>query len=1842
MPLALFYPLALELVGAIAKVHARHLLHGALHPADVLKLRDGRVELIGFGRVDCSHASLPPSSPFASRPYLSPEQIGRHPHVADERSDLYSLGVILFEMLAGTPPFQASELIGWVHAHCALPPPPLTALVDDVPPCLSAIVTKLLAKAPEARYQTAGALHADLARSFEAWKAGREAESFPLASDDHPPSLRVSGAIHGRRNETRRVRLAVTRTSRPRPAEIVLLSGPAGIGKTSIVQDALRELTTETTPPLVASGHCRPTTSIMPAAPLVEAFGHALRASIDVASGTSALGAELKEALGPDLPLLCVLIPELARIVQAPARRGEPLLPETETRLFCAIDRLVATFSSTDRPLVLVLEDLHWCDPVTLDVIGHWAKATSGPPVVVLGTFRDGEASLRSSLDRMIAGGAPIEELRVGPLAPDGVAEWVADMLRGTQEQVAPLARTIDRITGGTPLFVARVMEALHEQRCVEWDGSARQWRWRLDEKLLSSPPFASVTALLDDQLRRLSPEAREALGCLAAYGPKIEPETLGLVLGCPAREAVDRLSGAFDAKLVSRSGGAICFVHACVADAAYATLGDERARERTHLRVGRALLESVDSGRDATQIFEVIAQLAHTGPELESDAERARVAALHLAAACRVQATTHFRAAVPLLLGGLALLGDGRAWDTEPTLAFRLTYALARSRMAIGEAEPGRSLARELHARARDAEERTSVHLLVAELDASVDAQAAAAECLAGLRELGLDLPQRPSEEAGERADRALARVEPEAILHLERSSDPTTRAIGELLASLLLPAILTDTSALLAAAAAAADRFLDTGYANGASLAFFTLAMRHAQVGRVSEARLLGQAAYALAKRDEAAATRPREALYYLGSLGQLAQPVRDCARQLSDELEIARAVGDRPFIALLAKEAARFRLFAGDALEDVACAAAEAVALARETHSAVLERHVGHLSRLVERLRDASAADALGPLEPLPPGAPHVERSEHLSYELVARFILGDHAGAARAADLADAAFGAADAIGALHVQFFGALAFARAAVDGGASLLAAFDARLDTLRTLAAECPVNFGARAALVAAERGRLAGDVGAAEEGYETAIRLARAAGQHHIEAIASECAAHFYGEAAVKGVADAYLIQAHACYEVWGARAKAARLLRDHAFLAERPVLAPDLAAVLEAQRALTSTLRLPELCQRVVEVAIEHAKAQRGCLLWTGDGRELVLGAASGTSADAFGAEGATASELHLPLSMCHAAVRLKKPTLVADTVVENRYSFDPYFADARARMRSALCLPIVRDDVVIAVVYLENDVVPGLFSPTELAILDSISAQAGISLDNARVHTRVEHENEELRAAEIALSRRQRLFEAALDATPLIVQIKDLGGRYLFVNRRYEEVFNLESSQLLGKSDFDLFPRAAADAVRALDRRALAEERAIEVDETVPHGDDLHSYRTVEFPLRDEDGRTWATCAFASDYTRRRIAEEELRRTLSLLEATFESTQSGILVIDREERIIRYNRRFLALWPIPDGVLHAGDGFREMLSLIAAHLEDPCAFVARIDELQRDPEQEATDILRLKDGRVYERTVMPQRLGGIVVGRVINVHDVTDKVKAAEERTRLLAEEKRARAEAEDAVHARDEFLSIASHELRTPLASLSLAVETLASPGTEEMNPERVRRAATIAKRQVQRIVSLIEMLLDVSRLRSGKLVLSPTPVDLRAVVEEVGALLASELARSGSRLEVHAPDPVIGHFDALRIEQVVTNLLTNAIKFGRGAPIEVDVSRADSRARLVVADRGIGIPTEPRARIFEPFTRLVSPRHFGGLGLGLHITKSIVEAHGGTLDVESEEGVGSRFIVTLPLNHPAS
>jgi PAS domain S-box-containing protein len=278
---------------------------------------------------------------------------------------------------------------------------------------------------------------------------------------------------------------------------------------------------------------------------------------------------------------------------------------------------------------------------------------------------------------------------------------------------------------------------------------------------------------------------------------------------------------------------------------------------------------------------------------------------------------------------------------------------------------------------------------------------------------------------------------------------------------------------------------------------------------------------------------------------------------------------------------------------------------------------------------------------------------------------------------------------------------------------------------------------------------------------------------------------------------------------------------------------------------------------------------------------------------------------------------------------------------------------------------------------------------------------------------------------------------------------------------------------------------------------------------------------------------------------------------------------------------------------------------------------------------------KDGTVFWANVVITALfdsQGQLVGFGKVTRDLTDR--------RRLEEERVQRAQAEEAIRLRDEFLSIASHELKTPLTALQLQLDGLRE--LMQSGDERVARRLERASRSSNRLSDLVEALLDVSRIATGRLELRLQRFDMTEAVRDVVERLREAASRAGCELEVEAPQAVVGTWDRLRVEQVIVNLLSNAIKYAAGKPVAISLSTLGNEAVIQVLDHGPGVPDADLTRIFGRFERAASVRHHAGMGLGLYVTQQIAQAHGGSVSAENVPTGGARFTVRFPLIPPAA
>jgi len=384
-------------------------------------------------------------------------------------------------------------------------------------------------------------------------------------------------------------------------------------------------------------------------------------------------------------------------------------------------------------------------------------------------------------------------------------------------------------------------------------------------------------------------------------------------------------------------------------------------------------------------------------------------------------------------------------------------------------------------------------------------------------------------------------------------------------------------------------------------------------------------------------------------------------------------------------------------------------------------------------------------------------------------------------------------------------------------------------------------------------------------------------------------------------------------------------------------------------------------------------------------------------------------------------------------------------------------------------------------------------------------------------------------------------------------------------------------------------------------------------------------------------FFRDITERRQAEEEIKQSLSLLKATLESTADGILVVDKEGKIVSYNQRFIQMWRIPQSVIATRDD-NEVLSFVLNQLKEPDIFLSKVKELYSKPESESYDVLDFKDGRVFERYSMPQQIGDDVVGRVWSFRNITDR-KMAEEEIRKLNEELEQRviertAQLETANKELESFSYSVSHDLRAPLRSIDGFSRIVLEEYADKVDDEG-KRLLNIVRGSTKKMGALIDDLLALSRI--GRKDIEFSKVDMNKLIGAVYEEIRTNMSESQFQFDIGQLPSAYG--DPIMIQQVFLNLLTNAIKFTGNkdaAVIEVGGHSGENENVYYVRDNGVGFDMQYADKMFGPFQRLHTDKEFSGTGIGLAIVQRIIQRHGGRIWAEGKVNEGATFYFTLP------
>jgi PAS domain S-box-containing protein len=1733
MEMGRFLRFATGLSAALRHVHEHGLIHKDIKPANVLvDFATGKVWLTGFGiaaRLPRERQSPePPELVAGTLAYMAPEQTGRMNRSIDSRSDLYSLGVTLYEMLTGALPFMASDPMEWVHCHIARQPVPPVERLKDVPVPVSAIVSKLLAKTAEERYQTAAGLERDLRRCLAAWETQHRIDAFPLGQHDKPDRVLIPEKLYGREREIGTLLAAFDRVVTSGRPELVLVSGYSGIGKSSVVNELHKALV----PPrgLFASGKFDQYKRDIPYATLAQAFQGLIRALLGKSDAELAGWRDaLREALGPNGRLMIDVVPELKLLIgeQPPVQELSP--QQAQGRLQLVFRRFLGVFARPEHPLALFLDDLQWLDAATLDMLADLLTQADVHQLLVIGAYRDNEVDsthpLMGRLDAIRKAGAMVQEISLAPLAREDLERFIADTLSCATGLAAPLARLAHEKTAGNPFFAIQFISALAEEGLLRFDHDAARWRWELD-RIHGKGYTDNVVDLMVGRLTRLPDQTQAALRQLACLGNVAKITILSVVLGKSEDDVRSDLLDAVRLELVEHLEGSYKFIHDRVQEAAY-SLVPERLRAEAHLRIGRLLAAHTPAEKREEGIFEIVNQLNRGAALITSRDEREQFAELNLLAGRRAKATTAYASALTYLTAGEALLPED-SWERRHELTFALELHRGECEFLTGALAEAEQRLTALSTRAANTVERATVTCLRAELYTTLDqGSRAIAVGLDYLQHQGIGWSPHPTEEEARReyeriwsqlGDRTI-----ESLIELPLMSDPASLATLDVLTKIIVPALYTDANLPALVTCRAVNLSLERGNCDASCAAYAFLGIvAGPRFGAYQEAYRFGRLGCDLV---EGRGLTRFQAMTYV-DFGNVVLPWTKHVRAGRDlvrrAFETANKVGDFTYAAYCGNQLNTNLLAAGDPLAEVEREAEHGLAFAQKARFGfVVDRIVTQLG-LIRTLRGLTPTFGCFDDEQFdePRFERHLSENPDLAFvecwywirKLQARFFAGNYASAIEASSRAQRLLWTSPSYFEMaEYVFYGALSHAASCDAEPADQqlhLNAAAAHHKQLQLWAANCPDNFENRAALVGAEIARIEGRELDAERLYEHAIRSARANGFIHNEALANELASRFYAARGFEKIARVYLQDSRYGYLRWGADGKVRQLDRLSPSLAAPKADGPtanigpsvqqlDVATVVKASQAVSSEIVLSKLIERLMTVALENAGADRGLLILPAEDDHLIQAEAkaAGDRIEVVLCQ-KPITGVTCPESIVRYVIRTRESVILDDASRPNIFSGDDYLRGRPAK--SILCLPLIKQGRLTALLYLENTLSSYAFPPDRIAILELLAAQAAISLENTRLYS--------------DLQEREAKVRRLVDSNIIGISIFDFDGRIIEANEALLHIVGHSRDDIVsGRLRWtELTPPEWQDA----DERAVAELRA-----------------------------TGSCKAYEKEYLR-------------------------------------------------------NHGSRVPVLVGAAALGGPrdqgVAFVLDLTE-----RKEAEQNLRESERRYREAHAALAH-----VTRVTTLGELTASI----------------------------------AHEVNQPLAAVVANAEACLrwlDRGTPDLNA---------ARRSVEWIIDdgnrASEVIRRVRAL-AKKTGLEKMPLDVSDVVRETIPLVQRELISNQVllRMELAPALPMILG-DRVQLQQVIINLVMNGIEAMQSVtdrPRELVIrSRQDEKQQVLVSvtDCGVGISAENADRLFNAFFT-TKP---SGMGMGLSICRSIVEAHGGRLSTYGNEGPGVTLQFVLPLH----
>ncbi len=1369
-----FLSLAAKISDALANIHRQNLIHKDINPANIVWNREGDVvKIIDFGLA----TNLPHENPEICSPnviegtlaYISPEQTGRMNRAVDYRSDFYSLGVTFYQLLTGLLPFTAVDPLALIHAHIARQPIAPHNLTPPIPQPLSDIVMRLLAKNAEDRYQSAYGLKADLEACRYQWQTAGTLHPFALGQKDTSSRFQLSQQLYGRETEIQAILQSFDRVANADQGqgELVLVAGPAGIGKSALVQELYKPVTARRG--YFAAGKFDQLHR-SPYAALIAAFDGLLNQILtEEETALMVWRQALVDALGANAQVLVDVLPALALITGPPTAVPELPPAEAENRFNLTFQNFIHVLAQASHPLALFLDDWQWMDGASRQLLQNLLTGSSARHLLLMGAYRDNEMPpahpVRLTIEKIMAAGTAVHTITLGPLAAGHINQFIADTLHTDLAAAAPLAELVQVKTGGNPFFLGEFMKSLHTDGLLTFDYSQGRWQWDL-ARIQAADITDNVVALMMANIQKLALKTQTVLTLAACIGSRFDLHTLALAHGHGAPDTAVTLWPAILAGLViplndsyqlpefdTAVNPTYKFAHDRIQQAAYALI-PETDRQKIHWHIGQHLRQAQPDGN----IFDIVNHL-NLGSALFTQPENIYdLAQLNLQSAQAAREAAAFATSLDYALTGIKLLNQAAGPWQHYDLALGLYVTAVEAAAQSASFQQMEQLAHEALLQARTLLDKMPIYRNMLRAYHVQNRMAEAiAIALPLLRQLGVDLPARPT-----RRHLLIALVQTrlmlrgksmEDLLNLPLMTDPGTIAAVETMTRAGTAAYFVSPELFALMVLRLLQLFLKFGNHPEATRVYAAYGLILAgYLNDIERGYTFGELGLNLVKKLNAREFYPGTVQLFSHYLAHWREHLRHSLAPTLAGYQIALETGNLEFAGNCSYTYATHLFLVGAPLDQVIKEMTEHAAMMRQTNQlklyyvltmflqSAVNLHEPHDTpwQLQGRYYDQTVSEpGYREANDQPALCTYLAQKGTLLY-LFGRYQEARDAFAEVQTLLHSVVATDIVAVVAMYHSLVQLALYPQAGASQQKKIRRQVAANHKMLAQWASQAPMNFQHKADLVAAEEARVLGRFAQARPLYEQAITHAHDHEFIQEEALAYELAGCFYEDRGYGRLAHHYLHHARQAYHLWGAVTKAHDLearfphhfaIEGHPMQRSNTLAATvsttgvsttavlDLSSVIKASQALSSEIKISSLLNRLMAVVIENAGAQAGFLLLPAEGKWQI--AASGGQANDLAM---------LPSSVLNYVTRARESVVLDDAAHEGSFTQDPIIRQRQAR--SVLCLPLLHHGHLTGILYLENNLAPGAFTPERLTVLNLLASQAAISLENAQLVEQLE--------------------------------------------------------------------------------------------------------------------------------------------------------------------------------------------------------------------------------------------------------------------------------------------------------------------------------------------------------------------------------------------------------------------------------------------------------------------------------------------------------------------------------